>query len=93
VETTSDTTSPQSHLGATRAVVCRGRVLEDAVDQSSGAFHAVVEKPDHLLLLDAESAATAEQGGHDVHAEEGFAEVVRRDRGEVAKLVLAPALL
>ena len=48
-------------LGATRAVVCRGRVLEDAVDQARSALHAVVEKPDHLLLLDAEPAATAEQ--------------------------------
>jgi hypothetical protein len=47
-------------LGATRAVVCRGRVLKDAVDQASGAFHAVVEKPDHLLLLDAEPSATDE---------------------------------
>ena len=81
------------HLGATRAVVGRGRVLEDAVDQASGAFHAVVEKPHHLLLVDAESAATAEQRGHDVHPEQWLADVVRRHRGEVTQLVLAPALL
>src|SRR4051794_13394831 len=80
-------------LGATRAVVCRGRVLEDAVDQTGSAFDAVVEKSDHLLLPDAEPAATAEQRGHDVHPEEWLAEVMRRYRGEVTQLVLTPALL
>jgi hypothetical protein len=56
-------------------------------------LHAVVEKPDHLLLLGAEPAATAEQGGHDVHPEEWLAEVVCRNRGEVTQLVLTPAPL
>jgi hypothetical protein len=57
------------------------------------ARYAVVEKPDHLLLLDAEAAAAAEQRGHDVHPKEWLAEVMRRYRGEVTQLVLAPALV
>src|SRR3954468_22397902 len=68
-------------LGAACAVAGGGRVLKDAVDQTGSSLHALVEKPDHLVLLDAEPGATPEQVRHDAHADEWLAEVVRGNRG------------